>query len=380
MESNVSNKELNNNMEEQEIDIIELVKRLWQKRMFIIKITSLFVVLGLFVAIFSPKEYTAACTVVPQINKKGASSSLSSLASIAGISLGNIGGGETLSPLVYSNVMNNTNLQKELVYTPIKFKEYDEPVTLLDYYTNPDYRKFSLIGAIKKYTIGLPGLILGAIRKSDTQVEAQPTLEDDAKLVTLTRAELSCIKILRAKTNVNINEKEGYITLSANMPEALAAAQVAERMVELLQKYVTEFKIQKAASEYEFISQRYDEAWAEYSKKHEEYAKFKDANRSISSAVAATKEEHIRNEYNVAYSLFSELSKQKIQAEIKVKENTPILTIIEPVTVPLEKSKPKRSMILFAFTFFGGALACGLVFGFDFLKSNFDIKYLNKWE
>jgi len=379
MENNVSDRDKLNSAEEQEINIVELILRLWQKRGLIIKVTAAFMLLGIFVAIFSPKEYNAYCTVVPQTSKKGASASLSSLASMAGISLGQIGGGETLSPLVYTNVMNNKNLLKELAYTPVNFAGFDTTVTLLDYYTSPQYRKFSLLGTIKKYTIGLPGLIIGAISKSD-ESEAPVEFEIDSNLVKLSKNEYTCIKILKGLTAININDKEGYITLSANMPEPLAAAQVAERMVYLLQKYVTEFKIQKASYQYEFICKRYDEALKEYSKKHEEYAKFKDANRSISSAVAATREEHIRNEYNVAYALFSELAKQKMQAEIKVKEDTPILTIVEPVTVPLKKSKPRRAMILFAFTFFGGVLACGTVFGLDFLKQNFDIKYLDKWE
>ena len=93
---------MNNNIEEQEIDLLELVKRLWDKRILIIKITAAFIVLGVFVAIFSPKEYSASCTIVPQVNKKNVNSSLSSLASMAGISLGNMGSGETLSPMVYS--------------------------------------------------------------------------------------------------------------------------------------------------------------------------------------------------------------------------------------------------------------------------------------
>lgn len=367
-------------MEEKEIDLIQLVKRLWQKRAFILKITAVFVLLGLFTAVFSQKEYSAYCTVVPQTNKKNANSSLNTLASMAGIALGPIGSGETLSPLVYTNVMNNTSLLKELVYTPIDFEGYNSPLTLVDFYTNPDYRRFSLMGAIRKYTLGLPGVIMGLFKSDDEPLAEENALPDSKSFVTLSGKELACIKIMKSKTGITINDKEGYISLYANMPEPLAAAQVAERMVFLLQKYVTEFKIQKASSEYEFISKRYDEAWKEYSRKHEEYAKFKDANRAISSALAATKEEHIRNEYNIAYSLFSELSKQKIQSEIKVKEDTPVLTVIEPVTVPLEKSRPKRLRIIVLFTLIGGIMACGTVLGLDFLKKNFESNYLKDWK
>lgn len=380
MDTGVSNRNMDSfqNGEGQEIDLIELVVRLWSKRMFIIKLTAVFIVLGLFVAIFSPKEYSASCTIVPQVSKKGVSSGLSSLASMAGISLGDIGSGESLSPMVYGNVMNNTSLLKELIATPVDFAEYDEPITLLDYYTNPEYKKVSVLGTIKKYTIGLPGLLLGAIFGKDDE-DADSGAELDASLVMLSKEESDCIKVLKGSTGINIEDKKGYITLFANMPEPLAAAQVTERMVSLLQKYVTEFKVQKAAADNEFITKSYNEAKEAFMSKQEQYAKFKDANRSISTAVAATRDEHLRNEYNLAYSLYSELAKQKLQSEIKVKEDTPIFTIIEPVTVPLEKSKPRRAMILVAFAFLGGVLSCGLVLGLDYLKKNFEIKYLDKW-
>ena len=118
----------------------------------------------------------------------------------------------------------------------------------------------------------------------------------------------------------------------------------------------------------------------EYSEKQEEYARFRDANRMFTTAMAATKEEQIKNDYDLAYSLYSELSRQLVQAEIKVKENTPIFTVVEPVIVPRERSKPKRLMTLVAFGFLGGVLSCGTVLGLDFLKKRADIKCLKNWE
>ena len=61
-----------NNLDEQEIDIMAIIARLWSKRKFIIKVTCIFAVIGLFVAIFSPKVYTSSCTFVPQGSKKTA--------------------------------------------------------------------------------------------------------------------------------------------------------------------------------------------------------------------------------------------------------------------------------------------------------------------
>lgn len=366
---------------EQEIDLIEVAKRLWTKRKFILKVTGTFMVLGLLVALFSAKEFTASTVVVPQTGSKGGGSSLSGLAAMAGISLGNIGEGETLSPKVYAKVLNNVDLQKELMYTPVNFEEFSEPVTLLDYYTNEKYRKTSVMGTVKKYTIGLPFVILGAIRGEAEEKPMIATVGSNGKtLSTFTKDELKCLKTLKSKYNLTINDKDGYVSISASLPEPLAAAQVAQRLQDLLQKYVTEFKIQKAAANYNFIKQRYDEAKATFEARQTEYARFQDANRTLSSALSKTREEQIKSEYNIANSLYNELAKQLVQAEIKVKEDTPILTVVEPVVVPREKSKPKRPMILIMFTFLGGFLGCGLVFAFDFLKNNTGVKYPKGWE
>jgi len=56
------------------------------------------------------------------------------------------------------------------------------------------------------------------------------------------------------------------------------------------------------------------------------------------------------------------------QAKIQVKKDTPVFTIIEPVTVPSEKSKPNRLMILFIWFFLGGVVGAGTVFGHGFIE------------
>ena len=332
-------------VEENEIDLIELVRRFWEKRKFIVKVTAIFLCLGLLIAIFTPEEYTAQCVVVPQTGESGVSSSLS--------------------------------LQKEMINTEIYFDRWGRKLTLLDYFTNEEYQRTSVLGVVKKYTIGLPWLILSAIRGEGEEETAMTG--EDGQIAMLTKDEDDCIKALKERTTLTVNDKDGYVNISATMPEPLAAAALAEIYMNLLQKYVSEFKIEKAKADYNFINQRYLEAREEYSKKQEEYARFRDANRIITTAVAATREEQIKNDYDLAYSLYSELSRQLIQAEIKVKENTPIFTVVEPVIVPRERSKPKRMMTLVAFGFLGGVLSCGAVLAFDFLKKRTEIKYLKNW-
>ena len=365
-----------NQFQEDEIDIMALIKRLWEKKTFIIKVTCIFAVLGVIVAITTPKEYTASCVVVPE-TKGGAFSagSLGGLAAMAGINLGAASGGEMLSPLMYDKLIKNIDLRKELMQTPINWEEYEHPVTILDYYTNPDYAKTSVMGTIKKYTIGLPGVILKAIRGNQEKKEvAIPSTAP--QLSAYTQNELKCIKVFAPNFSIMADKKNGDVTISARMPEALAAAQVADAVKNLLQKYVIELKLQKAEVNYEYIQQRYDEAKVVFEQKQEEYAKFQDANKVLSTALSKSKEEQMRSEFNVARDLFNQLTTQLVQAEMKIKEDIPILTVVEPVQVPLEKSKPQRVKILFIWCFLGGVFGCGLILGIDWLVNQ---GVENKW-
>lgn len=366
-----------NKQEETEIDLIEVIRKLWAKRKFILKVTVVFMALGVLIALFSPKEYTAGCTMVPQIGEKTTGGNLSGLAAMAGINLGSNSGGDVLMPNVYPKILSSVPFQKELMQTEIKFEDYEQPVCLLDYYTGEEYRKFSLLGTIKKYTIGLPGLILGALSKE----EATPGLPDSASsgIQSLSKEEDDCMKILANLVTLTVNDKEGYITLSASMPEPVAAAQLAYKVQVLLQKYVTEFKIEKARANLEFIEERYADAKSEFERKQEELAEFRDANRNFASAVAKTTEERLSNEYAVVLGVYSELAKQREQANIQVKEDTPIFAVVEPVTVPTERSKPKRALICVAFTFLGGFCGVGLVLVLPFLAQVSGARRLRKW-
>lgn len=46
-----------------------------------------------------------------------------------------------------------------------------------------------------------------------------------------------------------------------------------------------------------------------------------------------------------------------------------MLSIIKPVVVPVEKSQPKRAMILIIWVFLGGIIGVGIVFGKQYLAT-----------
>lgn len=358
--------EINKNAEEQEIDLIELIKRLWSKKKFIVKVTACFMVIGVLVALSAAKVYTADCVIVPQTGDNMSAGGLSSMAAMVGISMGGMSESEQLSPKMYPEILKNINFQKELMYTKVKFDKWEEPISLYEYYTNEEYATMSFFGVIFKYTFGLPGVIIGAIRGETKPVEMESI---GTTLNMLTQKEYECSNTLSEIVSLEMNDKDGYITLTANMPEAIASAEVCEAAYLLLQKYITMFKIAKAQDSFDFIQDSYKDAKSDFEKSQIAYARFRDANRLMTSEVVKIRQEQLKSEYELAKTIYTELAKQLLQANLKVKEDTPILTAVKPVTVPNQSSKPQRSMILVVWTFLGGIMACGSVFALDFIKN-----------
>ncbi len=83
-------------------------------------------------------------------------------------------------------------------------------------------------------------------------------------IIVLSREERLAMRRLNNIIGMEVEEKKGYITIVARMPEAFAAAQVAESALTLLQRYITEFKIDKVKRNLDFIQGRYDELKREY--------------------------------------------------------------------------------------------------------------------
>lgn len=348
-------------VEEDEIDLIQLTKTLWKDRRKVIKITIIFMVLGLLVAIFTPSQYSVTTVMVPQVGGKSKLGGLSSLAAMAGVNL-NVSGGSELSPMVYPEIVQSIPFKKALMQTKLNFRGIDHPVTYYDYYTQ--YAKPSILGIVKKYTIELTGTIKKALFNKTKKI----VISDTSKLITLTKTERELAKVLDQTVYVNVDNKTGNVSLTAIMPEALAAAQLGQRAQELLQQFIIGFKIKKTKAQLHFIKGRYVVRKKDFEEAQDRLARFLDKNKNVSTAMARSQQERLQNEYQLAYAVYSNLAQQLEQAKIQVKQETPVFSIIQPITVPNQRFKPKRILILIIWTFIGLIIGIGWIFGKEYLN------------
>ena len=347
----------NNFNEEDQIDIIAILKTLWIGKRLIVKTTILFFVIGCIVALLSPVVYTAQTTFVPQVSEDQMSSSkagLGSLASLAGINLNSaeVSSDSYLSPLLYSKLAESEEFSFKIINEEIVNLKGDK-LTIKEYLSLEDSSfNFNLIGLIKKYTIGL--FINNEIKENINVFKGFNFLnEEDFDLVTS----------FKEKFAIELNEKEGFIKVIASDKSAFISTQLVQIITKNLQSKIIELRTNKIKERLEYSKEQYELKQGEFDFLQKELAEFKDSNKNISTARFMSELQKLESEYQLQQNILMNLANEYNNNKIKLNKDTPIFSVIDEVSIPNERSKPKRSLIALIYVFLGLILSIGFVLG-----------------
>ena len=301
---------------------------------------------------FQPNEFTSSTTFIPQLSSgvKTGGSSLSGLASLAGINIGSMESSSEFPPTLYPQVVNGVPFRLDLLSSKIDIN--NKPILVKDYFLNNT--SINLFGTIKKYTIGLPSLILSSFKD-------ESEILDESIIYSITQEDRDLFKKINNNLSLSINEKEGFITISFTDSNKKVAAQITQIAQNLLQEKIIEFKNMSSKEMLDFALKQYSEKKDSYEKLQDERALFVDKNINISSSLFQNKLSRLDSEVNILESIVQQLASQVEQAKLQVNKDTPVFTTIQPVTIPYEKSGPKRSLIVTVFAFLGLVLSSGFV-------------------
>jgi hypothetical protein len=343
-----------------EIDLIELLKKIYLEKKFILKISVLASLFGVVYALFQPNEFTSSTTFIPQLGSgvKTGDTQLSGLASLAGINLGSgMDSSSEFPPTLYPQVVNGIPFKIDLLSSKLELN--NEPYKVKDYLM--ENLPYDFMGTVKKYTIGLPSLI---INKSNPQ-------KDDlvkSNIYSVTEKDEELFELIDDALSLSINEKEGFITISYTDTNKNVAAQITQIAQNLLQEKIIEFKNKSSKEMLDFALKQYSDKKKSYEKLQDERAVFVDQNINISSSLFQNKLSRLESEMNISESIVQQLASQVEQAKLQVNKDTPVFTTIKPVTIPFERSAPKRSLIVITFAFFGFVLSSSFVLFKDSVK------------
>lgn len=368
MNENTINKDSSSNspdrpiIKDDEIDLIALAHTIWDNRKTIWYSIAVAVVIGLIVAIFSPVKYQASATILPQAEGKTDLGGLGGLASMAGINLGSMmGNASGIQPDLYPKVISSYPFLNELVHQPFDYEEEEQPISIYEKRMQDSIPGFG--ATVLKYTLRLPWTIKDALVGENKKISIGVAGQKAIDVTKLSEEETGILKSMTEVVSVSVDDETGTVNIGAEMGEPLLTAQVTQKTVELLQKYIIEYKTRQATQNLEFIEARLNEKKAEFEAARAAFFEYRDRNRNIVEERTNIRYQELSDAYNIAAEVYQNLAKQLEQAEIAVKKDTPAFSVIEPVKVPIEKSAPKRSLIMVISVFFGGFLGIGLIFG-----------------
>lgn len=343
---------MNENSNDIEFNI--LLKKIFLKRFFLIKTLIVFMLIGISIALLSENRFTAETVFIPQLSDSqtqgSVSGGLGNLASLAGLSLDGKSGND-FPPSLYPRIIRNANFQLSLLSAPLVMTNGDT-LTYRQYFS--DVYKPGKLHLISKYTIGLPGLLISSLKKSGDPIEAP-----DRGLIQFNPKDKQLIDGMMGQINVSPNVGDGYVEISFEMPDPYLAAQMVATTQNLLNKELTKYKVNKIEAELSFLEDRYNERKIEFEKIQSQLAEFRDNNQQLNTAFAKNEIQMLENKYELALSIFKNLSKQVEDTKIQIAKDTPLMTTIQPITIPLTRSSPNRVLIVFMFLFAG--LGFGIV-------------------
>lgn len=346
--------------EEGGIDIMALLRGLWDGRKTIFICLGIFILLGLVAALSMKRTYSVTTVMVPQMGD--AKSGLGGLAALAGFDMGAASNNGELSPLIYPQIVSSVPFRLEMMHTPLHYQKCDTLISMFDY-AKAKYEKPSVFSYVMKYTIGLPGVILGSLSSKPKEVTlpgGNGTDDGTPKPVVVSMDEYKMLQGMGQVISLDVDKKEGYITMHVNGSEPIQTAELALKAQQLLQDEVTRFRTEKSQSELEYIQARYDEAKAEAERYQMALAGSRDRMQNVVTTSSTVGKERLQSKFNVANTVYLEMAKQLEQAKMKVKKDTPAFSIIEPVTLPMKPSN-SRAKTLIIWVFLGVVVGCGIV-------------------
>jgi uncharacterized protein involved in exopolysaccharide biosynthesis len=193
-------------------------------------------------------------------------------------------------------------------------------------------------------------------------------LAGDADERELTVEERRALKRMQGVASASINQKNGLLAITTTAGSPQLAADYADAFLRELSRRVRRIRTEKIRENLSFIESRFQEAQRELEATEDQLAQFLERNQSINSPTLRFQEDRLRRQVSFKEQLYSQLQKQLTQTRLDLQRQQPVLTVVEEPQVPLQRSSPKRTLIVILSTFLGFLVSVGLALGREFLS------------
>ena len=334
---------------DQEIDILKIGLKLWDSRLFILKWMMIAFLVGLIIAFSIPREYTATVKLVPEIGENRTRGNLNSLAAMAGINLSTgSSANDAVNPILYPDIVSSSPFSADLLNVNLLTNDSENSISSLKKILKEDTSK-----PWWNYVLSFPMKLFYGRKNEATDLNDREIADVANRMFRPSAEDIRDIETVRRRIAADIDTKTNVITIKATLQDPVAAANLADTVADRLQKYIVDYRTSKARNELEYANKINTEAKEKYFDSQKQYATFADKNQGLASRSAAIELDRLQNEVTLAFNLYNSTAQQVQLAEAKVQTTTPVFALIEPSSVPIKPTKPRKLFIVSAFIFIG---------------------------
>lgn len=351
MDSNTTKTEQNRKhlQAKQAINWLKLFQKIYASRKLILQACAFGSIVGVVIILSTPHEYTASTLTAHESARRRTSSVISTLTDDIddGANSFTTTGRDAIYPSLYRYVINSTPFLLRLFDIKVRMQEGRTTMPLVLYLS--EYQKrpwWSVITSIPSKLIGW-GMSLFSQSGNKQEVKKNKTDTIISKVpFLLTRKESAIASIIASRINIKVDKKKRTITLSVTMQDPQVAAIVADTVETFLREYMTEYRTNKARRLLEYNEALCKEAQDKYYQAQDRYTQYADANRNLVMLTSRTELANLQSEMRLALTTYNQIEKQVRAAKARVDRIMPVYTVIQPVTIPINPSKPNKIWIL----------------------------------
>lgn len=323
----------------EEIDFAALFRKLVHEWRFILKCCAVAFVIGIIAALSLVSTFTVTAKISPESTGKTSSGSLNSIASLAGINIGNLTTSDAISPELYPDIVASVPFMTTLFEMPVEAEYKGETINCNYYEYVVNCRRVPWYSFVVSLPMRAVSAVAGLFNRDDEDSVKGFKELGEVDNAHLTKLQSKVVSWMRRNVKVVTDKKTRVVTLAVTEQSPVIAKQLSDAIIDNIRVHITEYRTEKARKDLEYYEQLYSEYQKDYYDAQRKYANYVDKNQGIALRSVMIEQERLQNEAQLKFQLYNSCAQQVQLAKAQVQRETPVCTVITPPTVPLRDNE-----------------------------------------
>lgn len=336
----------------------------------IVKVTVVFAVLSVVVALCQKRKYVVSVTLAPEVQNPQKSGSLGSIASMFGVNLSSgMASSDALNITIFPEIVGSTPFLTQLFDVqlspmpklpddPLEAKLIlSQPLPTVAYYDH-------MTGRDKE-----PGFFKKIITSIFGEDEEDPDYMK-VNVSMLNKEQDDVLTAMRKSISANVDKKTAMTTIVVSMDDPLMCAQLADTVCQRLREYVFEYRTEKERNNFEYYQNLCDSTYRKMVDAQAALAEVVDNDHSVVLQRVSVRRQRLEQEASLASQVYQQMVQQREMSRAQLQEMKPVFAVVEPATLPQKPANSRRKTCM-TITFLGFILACAwFAVGKDWIAEN----------